>query len=103
MAVKFAVTGITRALALEFGGRGIRVNSVHPGVIGTPLVTGMPAKSMARLDKALARQPIARIGRPDEVGKAALFFASDDSSYCTGSALLVDGGHLAGPYRDPME
>ena len=103
VAVKFAVTGITRALALELGDRGIRVNSVHPGVIGTPLVTGMPARSMARLDKALARQPIARMGRPDEVAKAVLFFASDESSYCTGSGLLVDGGHLAGPYRDTME
>lgn len=101
VAAKFAVTGITRSLAMELGGRGIRVNSVHPGVIATPLVLGMPEAPMTRLGKAIARQPLARMGRPDEVANAALFFASDESSYCTGSTLLVDGGHLAGPYRDP--
>jgi 3alpha(or 20beta)-hydroxysteroid dehydrogenase len=99
VASKHAVTGLTRALALELGGRGVRVNSVHPGIIETPLVKSSPVQ--ARLQKAVARQPIPRMGRPEEIAEAVLFFASDESSYCTGSALVVDGGHLAGPYRDP--
>lgn len=102
VATKFAVTGLTRALAMELGGRGIRVNSVHPGIIETPLVKKTPASSMERLKRAVARQPIARMGRPEEIANAVLFFASDESSYCTGASLVVDGGHLAGPYRDPL-
>lgn len=102
VASKFAVTGITRSLALELGGRGIRVNSIHPGIIETPMVKHTPPSSMERLRKAVARQPIARMGRPEEIANAALFFASDESSFCTGASLVVDGGHIAGPYRDPL-
>lgn len=101
-ASKFAVTGMTRSVALELGPKGVRVNSVHPGFIATPMFNkGAPGKS-ARYNDAIARQPIARAGLPEEVAKAILFFASDDSSYCTGSALVVDGGHTAGPYRVPL-
>jgi 3alpha(or 20beta)-hydroxysteroid dehydrogenase len=100
VATKHAVTGLTRSLALELGGRGIRVNSVHPGIIETPLVKASPVQE--RLRKAIARQPIPRMGRPEEIANAVLFFASDESSYCTGASLVVDGGHLAGPYRDPV-
>lgn len=99
---KFAVTGMTRSLALELGARGIRVNSIHPGIVETPMVAKNAGRAMARLRKAVARQPIARMGRPQEIAHAALFFASDESSYCTGASLVVDGGHIAGPYRDPM-
>ena len=102
VATKFAVTGMTRSLALELGGRGIRVNSVHPGITETPLVQSIPPQIMQRLTRAVERQPIARMGRPEEVANAVLFFASDESSYCTGASLVVDGGHLAGPYRDPV-
>ncbi len=99
---KFAVTGMTRSLALELGDRNIRVNSVHPGIIATPMVEHTPNKSMARLRAAVARQPIKRMGRPEEIASAALFFASDESAFCTGASLVVDGGHIAGPYRDPF-
>jgi len=99
---KFAVTGMTRSLAIELGPQNIRVNSVHPGIIETPMVKNTPPRSMERLRKAVARQPIARMGRPEEIANAAVFFASDESSFCTGAALVVDGGHIAGPYRDPM-
>lgn len=102
VASKFAVTGLTRSLALELGPRNIRVNSVHPGIIETPMVARNTGKSMQRLRNAIARQPIPRMGRPEEIANAALFFASDESSYCTGASLVVDGGHIAGPYRDPM-
>ena len=99
---KFAVTGMTRSLALELGARNVRVNSVHPGIIATPMVKKNTGASMERLEKAVGRQPIARMGLPEEVAKAVLFFASEESSYCTGASLLVDGGHVAGPFRDPM-
>jgi 3alpha(or 20beta)-hydroxysteroid dehydrogenase len=96
---KFAVTGLTRSSALDLGARGIRINSIHPGIIATPAV--LNSGILPRLQTITERQPIARIGRPEEVANAVLFFASDESSYCTGASLLVDGGHLAGPYRDP--
>lgn len=102
VATKFAVTGMTKALALELGDRGIRVNSVHPGIVDATHDRGMPPAAMARIQKAVERQPIKRMARVEEIANAVLFFASDESSYCTGSQLLVDGGHLAGPYRDPM-
>lgn len=102
VATKFAVTGMTKALALELGDRGIRVNSVHPGIVDATHNRGMAPAVMERLQKAVARQPIKRMAKVEEIANAVLFFASDESSYCTGSELLVDGGHLAGPYRDPM-
>lgn len=101
-ASKFAVTGMTKSVALEVGGQGVRVNSVHPGFIATPMFNKESPGKSARYEDAIARQPIARPGSPEEVAKAILFFASDDSSYCTGSALVVDGGHTAGPYRVPL-
>jgi 3alpha(or 20beta)-hydroxysteroid dehydrogenase len=102
-ASKFAVTGMTRTAALEAGGRGIRVNCVHPGVIDSPMVATAPPEILARIDRLMAHQPIARVGRPEEVAYAVLFFACDESSYCTGSSLVVDGGHLAGPWREGFD
>jgi 3alpha(or 20beta)-hydroxysteroid dehydrogenase len=102
VATKFAVTGMTKALALELGDRGIRVNSVHPGMVDCTHERGMHPAAMARIQQAVERQPIKRMAKVEEIANAVLFFASDESSYCTGSQLLVDGGHLAGPYRDPM-
>ena len=99
-ASKFAVTGMTRTAALELGPRGIRVNSIHPGVIRTPLVDAAPPEILARLQRVLDRQPIPRMGTPEEVAYLALYLASDESSYCTGAQFVIDGGHLAGPYRE---
>jgi 3alpha(or 20beta)-hydroxysteroid dehydrogenase len=99
-ASKFAVTGMTRTTALELGPRGIRVNSIHPGVIETPMVAAAPEETKARLKVVLDRQAIPRMGTPEEVAYLALFLASDESSYCTGAQFVIDGGHLAGPYRD---
>ena len=101
-ATKFAVTGITKSTALELGAFGIRVNSIHPGVIATPMVKAAPQATQRRLDVLMARQPIPRAGTAEEIAKLALFLASDDSSYCTGAEFVIDGGHLAGPYRDPI-
>ena len=100
VASKFAVTGMTRSAALELGRSGIRVNSVHPGVMDTPLVAEV---ARPRLQRVVDMQPIPRFGHPDEVANAVLFLASDEASYITGAQLLVDGGHLAGPWRPPTD
>ncbi|MDT3439204.1 MULTISPECIES: SDR family NAD(P)-dependent oxidoreductase [unclassified Pseudofrankia] len=101
VASKHAVTGMTRSAAIELGPLGIRVNSIHPGVISTPLVMDSPVKD--QLDGVVARQPIPRMGRPEEIAAMALFLASSESSYCTGAAFVVDGGHLAGPWREEYQ
>lgn len=100
VASKHALTGLTRSIALEVGERGVRVNSIHPGIIETPLVQSVGAARHARLERTVGRQPLARMGRPAEVAAMALFLASDESAYCTGSQFTVDGGHLAGPWRE---
>jgi 3alpha(or 20beta)-hydroxysteroid dehydrogenase len=98
-ASKFAVTGMTRSAAIDLGPSGIRVNSIHPGVIDTPMVS---AAARPRLEQLVAMQPIPRMGRPDEVAALALFLASDEASYITGAQFVIDGGHLAGPWRPPL-
>jgi 3alpha(or 20beta)-hydroxysteroid dehydrogenase len=99
VASKFAVRGMTKAAALELAPRGIRVNSIHPGYIETPML----ARDDAQRDRLAAfcerTVPIARLGRTSEIASAAVFLASDESSYCTGSELVADGGVLAG--HDP--
>lgn len=100
VAAKHAVLGITKSAALELGTLNIRVNAIHPGIIETPGMRGIGADRVKELEMAVSRQGIKRFGRVDEIGKAAVFFASDDSSYCTGSSLLVDGGHIAGRNRE---
>jgi 3alpha(or 20beta)-hydroxysteroid dehydrogenase len=99
VASKFAVRGMTRSAALELGRSGIRVNSIHPGFIDTPMMRGASAELSASLQTLLDQQPIARLGTPDEVASLALFLASDESSYCTGAEFVIDGGHTAGAYR----
>jgi 3alpha(or 20beta)-hydroxysteroid dehydrogenase len=99
-ASKFAVTGMTRSAALELGAHGVRVNSIHPGVIATPMLDAAPPETLERLQRVLDRQPIPRMGTAEEVAYLALYLASDESSYCTGAQFVIDGGHLAGPYRE---
>ncbi|MFC4948063.1 SDR family NAD(P)-dependent oxidoreductase [Pseudonocardia sp. GCM10023141] len=88
---KFAVRGLTRCAAMELGGLGIRVNSIHPGGIDTPMVNRRPDAGAA-----YAALPIPRMGHPDEAAAMVLFLASDESSYCTGSEFVIDGGMGAG-------
>lgn len=93
-ASKGAVVNLTRSLALEFGKANIRVNAVCPGVIRTPLlVSGVPDE--ATMNQLVALHPIGRIGEPEEVAKAVVFLACEDSSFVTGSSLMVDGGFTA--------
>ena len=100
---KFAVTGMTRSAAIELGPLGVRVNSIHPGVINSPMVQEAPPETRARLDRLMDMQPIKRMGEPDEIASLALFLASDEASYITGAQFVIDGGHLAGPWRDSFE
>ena len=93
-ASKFAVRGMTKTAAIEWGRYGIRVNSIHPGGVNTPM--GNPIND-PMLEKAPYQfQAIQRIGYPPEIASAALFLSSDEASYVTGTELVVDGGWLAG-------
>lgn len=96
-ATKFAVRGLTKALALELGPRGIRVNSIHPGGIYTAMANPMNAPKEV-CDQGFWIYPAQRMGHAAEVGAAAAFLASDDASYCMGTELSVDGGLNAGHY-----
>ena len=91
-ATKYAVTGMTAAAALELARYGIRVNSIHPGVIDTPMVAGTTPEAMKSMVKAT---PLRRMGRPEEIARVALFLASDEASYMTGAHVPVDGGIIA--------
>ncbi len=99
VASKWAVRGMTKAAALELGKLGIRVNSVHPGTIDTPMVQAPGFASIDR-DKLFAALPVPRIGQPADVAEMIAFLASDASAYCTGSEFVVDGGGLAGTSYD---
>ncbi|MFW0108483.1 SDR family NAD(P)-dependent oxidoreductase [Rothia sp. P7181] len=90
---KFAVRGLTKAASLELAHHGIRVNSVHPGVIATPMI--MQEDTMAAVKEFEKTIPLGRIAQPEEVSKTVLFLASDDSSYSTGSEFILDGGLTA--------
>ena len=87
-ASKWAVRGMTKAAAVELARKGVRVNSIHPGLIETPMAeeVGIGQEKIAR------RTPLGRVAEAGEVAKMALFLASDESSYSTGSEFLIDGG-----------
>ena len=97
-AAKTGLLGLTRSAALDLGGRGVRVNAVCPGIIETAMWRTW-LEQVADVDQTIAEvtalQPLGRIGRPEEVAAAIAFLASDESSYITGTALLVDGGVTA--------
>jgi 3alpha(or 20beta)-hydroxysteroid dehydrogenase len=94
-ASKYAVRGMTRSAALELGVDRIRVNSIHPGTIDTPMVNTDDFSHVDR-DAYFSAIPAGRIGQPADVAMLALFLASDESSYCTGSEFVVDGGSSTG-------
>lgn len=90
---KFAVRGMTKAAAMEAAHYNVRVNSVHPGVIATPMVVQEDTKAAV---EAFAKHiPLGRVAQPEEVSNMVLFLASDESSYSTGSEFVIDGGMTA--------
>lgn len=90
---KFAVRGMTKAAALECAAYGIRVNSVHPGVIATPMI--LQSDTKAAVETFAKSIPLRRVAQPEEVSSIVLYLASDDSSYSTGAEFIVDGGLTA--------
>ncbi len=89
VATKAGVIGMTKVWARELGRKGITVNAVAPGFIGTEMIQAMPEKVIQMMND---KTPLGRIGTPEEVAKAYLFLASDDASYVNGAVLSVDGG-----------
>lgn len=92
VASKWAVRGMTKTAAMELGVDGVRVFSIHPGPIRTPMTDGLG-------DDLAAAQPIPRLGEPEEVTKLVLFLAAD-ATYTTGAEFIIDGGALLGPVLD---
>ena len=95
-ASKFAVRGMTKAAARELGQYGIRVNSVHPGAVLTPMVLES-ADSGKDGEAFLKAMPLGRFAEPVEISRLVGWLASDEASYCTGAEFLADGGILSGP------
>ena len=93
-ASKGAVRLFTKTTAIQYAGEGIRANSVHPGVIETAMTANMLANEDQR-ESSIARHPLGRVGRPEEVAYGVLYLASDESSFVTGSELVIDGGLTA--------
>ena len=110
VASKWGLRGLTKSAAIELGPQGVRVNSLHPGGVATPMVDAVidpmseppppgqtdPDPVLAARDENSSAQPIPRIGRPIEIARLALFLASDESSFCTGMEFVADGGSVAG-------
>jgi NAD(P)-dependent dehydrogenase (short-subunit alcohol dehydrogenase family) len=94
-ASKGAVIALTRALAIDHVGDGIRVNAVCPGTVDSPWVRRLVDEAGESLDALRARQPMGRLGMPDEIAAAVLYLASDAAAFVTGSELVIDGGLTA--------
>lgn len=92
-ASKFAVTGLTKAVAQEYAEYNVRVNSVHPGAIQTPGIEADDVKDVVA--EYISRIPMKRVGRAEEVSNLVAFLASDESSYSTGAEFISDGGIMA--------
>ncbi len=91
-ASKWGLRGLTRSAALELAGEGVRVNSVHPGAIATPLLAGVRDFGEADLEGS----SLNRLARPEEITGLVIYLASDESSFCTGAEFVIDGGITAG-------
>jgi NAD(P)-dependent dehydrogenase (short-subunit alcohol dehydrogenase family) len=99
-ASKGAVLSMTRELAVEFARQGVRVNALCPGPVETPLLMRLFADDPAAYERRRVHLPMGRLAKPEEIARGALFLASDDSSYVTGTTFLVDGG-LTAAYVTP--
>ncbi len=94
-ASKGGVIQITKTAALEYAKQNIRINCIAPGVIATPMVERLVQSVPGMQEGLTAAEPVGRTGKPEEIAKAALYLASDDSTFVTGTTLVVDGGFVA--------
>ena len=94
-ASKFAVTGMTKTAAWELARHGIRVNSIHPGVIETDMIHEVVGGDEARFERLTGSTPFGRAADPGEIANLALSLASDESSFSSGSEFIADGGVTA--------
>jgi NAD(P)-dependent dehydrogenase (short-subunit alcohol dehydrogenase family) len=101
-ASKGAVLSMSREMGVEFARRGVRVNALCPGPVNTPLLQELFAKDPEKAERRLVHIPMGRFGETREIANAALFLASDESSFITGSTFLVDGG-LSAAYVTPED
>lgn len=92
VAAKHGVVGLTKTAAIEYSAKGIRVNSVGPAFIKTPLIEGLDKENLGKL---VEKHPIGRLGEPEEVAQLFLWLAGDRASFATGSYYPIDGGYLA--------
>ena len=102
VAAKGGVNQLTKTMALALADKGIRVNAIGPGTINTEVMRSVVGDKEA-MNKVMSRTPMGRIGEPEEIGKVAVFLASDDSSYVTGQTIYPDGGRLALNYVVPVK
>jgi 3alpha(or 20beta)-hydroxysteroid dehydrogenase len=96
VASKFAVRGMTKVAARELGPLGIRVNSVHPGYIDTPMLTVAGRMSEETKRSLAAQVPLGELGRPEDIAAVCAFLAAEDSRYVNGAEIVVDGGLISG-------
>src|SRR5215467_9524452 len=94
VASKHGVVGLTKTAALEYAQQGIRVNCVCPGYIQTPMTAAM-MQDPARMARIIAREPMGRVGTPEEIAEAVVWLCSDAASFVTGHTMTVDGGYVA--------
>jgi 3alpha(or 20beta)-hydroxysteroid dehydrogenase len=103
-ATKFAIRGMTKVAALELAAQKIRVNSIHPGAVSTPMCETVPGVTREQLEAMIGQSvPLRRIGQPEEIAHMAVFLASDESSYCTGAEFVVDGGATCGTIAEVLD
>lgn len=95
VASKHGVVGLTKTASLEFSSKGVRVNSVCPGVIETPMIDRMLSETGLSKQTLIDQEPIGRLGKPREIGDAVAWLLSNESSFVTGIAMPVDGGYTA--------
>jgi len=101
-ASKGGVLAMSRELGVQFARRGVRVNALCPGPVNTPLLQELFAKDPERAARRLVHIPVGRFAEPDEIANAAVFLASDESSFITASQFMVDGG-ISGAYVTPLD
>ena len=97
-AAKAGVINLTRNMAIKYGQHNVRVNVICPGTIQTPIWAARVAEDPQIFDKLARWYPLGRVGQPEDVAKAALYLASNDAAWVTGTTLTVDGGLMAGSY-----